>query len=267
MKPPIDWYAVGQWLVVITLLIIAIIFTVDARAAEYEGVTYDPNTDYMELMIRAAINGDQKTLDDAAMRRNAKIAGESMSWQPVSPAELIETFEERVGFSLSEDYMAKMITCSVAGDYTGGRNAATKRNIKISFLGMSYEQITFDDFDLIARVIHSEAGSYWLPMNWKMAVGEVVLNRVASPEFPNTVHGVVYQPGQYASASYFARMQPTQADTVAAARLANGERIFNHPAVVFQANFRQGSGVAAVFTDRYLGNTYFCYSSHMNLYA
>ena len=38
------------------------------------------------------------------------------------------------------------------------------------------------------------------------------------------------------------------------------------PAVVFQANFKQGSGVCKALYDSHLGWTYFCYSSNMSLY-
>lgn len=229
-------------------------------------VDYDPNVDYMDRMIQAAIAGDQEALDRAVEQRNAKIKGENLEWAPVSSQELIDTFEERVGFSLTKDYMSEIVRCIINWDYTGGCNAAAKRNIKISYLGMNYQKVTFDEFVLLCKVIYSEAGSNWLPMNWKMCVGEVVLNRVASPEFPNDIRSVVYQRGQYASPSYYTKLYPTTACIQAAVNLLNGQRIMNNPAVVFQANFPQGSGVAMKFYDRYLGSTYFCYSNHMYLY-
>lgn len=45
---------------------------------------------------------------------------------------------------------------------------------------------------LLARTIHGEARGE--PYVGKVAVGAVVLNRVKSPSFPNTIAGVVYQP-------------------------------------------------------------------------
>ncbi|MCF6464307.1 spore cortex-lytic enzyme [Clostridium sp. Cult2] len=45
---------------------------------------------------------------------------------------------------------------------------------------------------LLARTIHGEARGE--PYIGKVAVAAVVLNRVRSPKFPNTVAGVVYQP-------------------------------------------------------------------------
>lgn len=45
---------------------------------------------------------------------------------------------------------------------------------------------------LLARAIHGEARGE--PYIGKVAVGAVILNRVNTPEFPNTIAGVIYQP-------------------------------------------------------------------------
>jgi N-acetylmuramoyl-L-alanine amidase len=45
---------------------------------------------------------------------------------------------------------------------------------------------------LLARCIHGEARGE--PYVGKVAVAAVVLNRVRSPQFPNTIAGVIYQP-------------------------------------------------------------------------
>lgn len=47
------------------------------------------------------------------------------------------------------------------------------------------------DKALMARLVHAEAVGE--PYAGKVAVATVVLNRVKSPNFPNTVHGVIYQ--------------------------------------------------------------------------
>lgn len=51
--------------------------------------------------------------------------------------------------------------------------------------------ITAAEKDLIARLVRAEAVGE--PYGGKVAVATVVLNRVASKDFPNTVRGVVYQ--------------------------------------------------------------------------
>lgn len=51
------------------------------------------------------------------------------------------------------------------------------------------------DIDLLSRLVQAEAGSE--PYSGKVAVAEVILNRVNSGQFPNTVEGVIYQSGQF----------------------------------------------------------------------
>ncbi len=51
------------------------------------------------------------------------------------------------------------------------------------------------DHDLLAHIIYAEAGNQC--MAGKIGVGNVVLNRVSSERFPNTVRDVIYAPGQF----------------------------------------------------------------------
>ncbi len=52
--------------------------------------------------------------------------------------------------------------------------------------------ISAEDKDLLSRLVEAEAKGE--PYEGKVAVATVVLNRVASPEFPNSIHDVIYQP-------------------------------------------------------------------------
>ena len=119
---------------------------------------------------------------------------------------------------------------------------------------------------LLARIIDSSAGSDWLTDEFRMCVGEVVLNRVASPEFPDTIQGVVYQKGQYSvvNTARFASLAPRFECVDAALRLLQGERHMV-PGVVYQADYLQGE-LFSVYFDRRLGNTYFCLSENLDLY-
>ena len=49
--------------------------------------------------------------------------------------------------------------------------------------------------ELLARVISAEARGE--PYSGQVAVGAVILNRVEHPSFPNSIAGVVYQPGAF----------------------------------------------------------------------
>lgn len=50
------------------------------------------------------------------------------------------------------------------------------------------------DVALLAAILQCEAGS---SRDGMLAVGTVIMNRVASPRFPGSIHGVVYQKGQF----------------------------------------------------------------------
>ena len=55
------------------------------------------------------------------------------------------------------------------------------------------------DVQLIARAINGEARGE--PYEGQVAVGAVILNRVRSADFPNTIAGVIYQPGAFTAVS------------------------------------------------------------------
>ena len=55
------------------------------------------------------------------------------------------------------------------------------------------------DVALLARLISAEARGE--PYSGQVAVGAVVLNRMKHPSFPNTMSGVIYQPGAFSCLS------------------------------------------------------------------
>ena len=61
----------------------------------------------------------------------------------------------------------------------------------------SSSKVSTDMANLLARLIYAEArGENY---TGQVAVGAVVLNRVESSQFPNTIAGVIYQKGQFSS--------------------------------------------------------------------
>lgn len=75
--------------------------------------------------------------------------------------------------------------------------------------------------DLLARAISGEARGE--PYEGQVAVGAVILNRVDSPDFPNTIAGVIYQKGAFDSVSDGQiNMTPTATARKAAQDAING---------------------------------------------
>lgn len=59
--------------------------------------------------------------------------------------------------------------------------------------------VNSDDLDLLAALIYCEAGNQ--SEEGKVAVGQVVMNRVASDSFANSINDVIYESGQFTPAS------------------------------------------------------------------
>lgn len=131
-------------------------------------------------------------------------------------------------------------------------------------------ELLYDDLRLLAKIIACECGPHWA--DWGiLAIGEVVLNRVASPEFPDTIREVLYQtdPIQYEPVwqSGWEEFVPSERYVRLALRLLEGERTIGDPSIVFQALFEQGSEVVLIYHDDDLdNNTYFCRSSYPEIY-
>lgn len=80
-----------------------------------------------------------------------------------------------------------------------------------------------EDVKLLASLIYCEAGNQ--PHEGKVAVGSVVMNRLNSPAYPNTLAGVIYASGQFTPArsgkvDRIYRGGNIQADSIAAAKEA-----------------------------------------------
>lgn len=56
-------------------------------------------------------------------------------------------------------------------------------------------QYSSSDVDLLARIISAESRGE--PYAGQVAVGAVIMNRITHPSFPNTLAGVIYQPGAF----------------------------------------------------------------------
>ena len=108
-----------------------------------------------------------------------------------------------------------------------------------------------DELYALAHLICGEAQS--CSRELQVAVGSVVLNRVAHPAYPDTIEGVIFQKRQYActwDGNYYRDPTPTNWE-VAEMLLREGSQIPSN--VIFQAQFKQGN-----FTWRRIENEYFC---------
>lgn len=112
-----------------------------------------------------------------------------------------------------------------------------------------------DDLYWLSRVISAEVGNSTYEN--KAMCGLVVVNRVNSPSFKaETVEEVIFSPGQYETVSNGKIYDEPDEESVEIARkiLAGTIEIEIPADVVYQAEFRQGSGIYCQ-----IGNEYYCF--------
>lgn len=117
-----------------------------------------------------------------------------------------------------------------------------------------------EDLDIVAKVIQNEADPRWCEWEHSVAVGVVVMNRVRSEYFPDTVKEVVNAPGQYLPAYTRNFEKTTRLAYLAAKDAIDG----NHEVPVnafWQDNKKQGCYVWKEFnldTGWFKSTTYIC---------
>lgn len=92
-------------------------------------------------------------------------------------------------------------------------------------------QLSEDDRDLIVRLICMEGESE--PFEGQQAIAEVILNRMAADNFPDTAKGIIFAEGQFMAAGQLHLAQPTHIQYKAVERALNGPYILDGDVVFF----------------------------------
>lgn len=124
---------------------------------------------------------------------------------------------------------------------------------------------TDEELEILALVIYQEAGGDKCSDDTRRKVGSVFLNRVNSPQFPNTFQEVATQRRQYGTLYLTGLKWPNRASldgeahavdrayAIAEELLTNGSILPEN--VIWQSEFVQGDGIYC-----YQDEIYFCYS-------
>ena len=108
---------------------------------------------------------------------------------------------------------------------------------------------TDEDYQVLLRIVQAEAGI--CDKRGKILVADVIINRVLSKEFPNSVKAVVYEPSQFQPVSNGAiNSVKVTAETIEWVDRALDGEDYSNGALYFMN--RRGSGSAAAWFDRHL---------------
>ena len=154
--------------ITIILIIVLIIF----------GINILKNKD-VEVLSRYGSRGDEVKQIQTKLKNWGYYNGSVDGIYGSKTVEAVKYFQRKNG--LTADGIAGSKTLSAMGINNSGSSGATASNDS--------------NLNLLSRLIYGEARGE--PYVGQVAVGAVVLNRVKSSSFPNTIAGVIYQNGAF----------------------------------------------------------------------
>ena len=150
-----------------------------------------------QVLSKLGSSGKEVTAIQNALKERGLFSGEATGYYGTKTQTAVKRFQKQKG--LSVDGIAGPQTLNALGITSGSVPQATESNI-----------------NLLARIISAEARGE--PYTGQVAVGAVVLNRVESPSFPDTISGVIYQNGAFTAINDGQFWEPVEAGCYNAAR-------------------------------------------------
>lgn len=190
-----------RWKGAAAALLTAFALTLPALGAEIvaDGTALTPDqawiqdgTTYMTLRAYAALTGHELTWEDGT----ARLTGKGLDLQASPGALYVESngralyVEEGVSVRQGQMVLPLRVLCQA----TGARLTwdAQSQTVTLNTIGARPVQADYDEEDLywLSRIISAESRGE--PLIGQIAVGNVVLNRVKSGEYPDSIKDVIF---------------------------------------------------------------------------
>ncbi len=146
----------------------------------YIGITAIINkNDAIEVLSRYGSRGSEVTQIQTKLKRWGYYSGSIDGIYGTKTVNAVKYFQRKNG--LTVDGIAGSKTLAAMGIMSNSGSSSSSSNS--------------NDLNLLSRIIYAESRGE--PYAGQVAVGAVVLNRVKSSSFPNTIAGVIYQAGAF----------------------------------------------------------------------
>ena len=160
--------------------IISFIFLTIIILASIGYFLYKKNNDTIEALSKYGSRGSEVTQIQTKLKRWGYYTGNIDGIYGTQTVNAVKYFQRKNG--LTVDGIAGPATLKAMGIMTSTSSSSSSS---------SYNS----NLNLLSRVIYGESRGE--PYTGQVAVGAVVMNRVRSSSFPNTISGVVYQSGAF----------------------------------------------------------------------
>ena len=156
-------------LILMTLLSIVYIYNI-----------YKKQNETLETLSKYGSRGSEVTQIQTKLKRWGYYSGNVDGIYGTQTVNAVKYFQRKNG--LTADGIAGPATLKAMGIMTSSTTSSSSSNYN-------------SNLNLLARLIYGEARGE--PYTGQVAVGAVVMNRVKSSSFPNTISGVIYQSGAF----------------------------------------------------------------------
>lgn len=160
---------------------ILIIFMVSSLFVSYNVFFRDND---VEALSKYGSRGEEVRTIQTKLKRWGYYNGNVDGIYGSQTMEAVKKFQRKNG--LTVDGIAGTKTLQAMGIYSSSGNSSSSN---------SSSSTNSSDLNLLSRLVYGEARGE--PYNGQVAVAAVVLNRVKSSSFPNTIAGVIYQKGAF----------------------------------------------------------------------
>lgn len=140
----------------------------------------------LPAISQSGSTGDEVTKIQTRLKQWGYFTGPVTGTYGTLTTEAVKKFQTQHG--ITADGKANAQTLDLIGLPSGGKSGSSSAS-------SSNGAFSESDVSLLARIISAEARGE--PYSGQVAVGAVVLNRVEASSFPDSLGGVVYQPGAF----------------------------------------------------------------------
>lgn len=148
------------------------------------------------LKVRDEANTDAPVIDLIGMGETIEVGEEEDGWLEIVYSDGDVNYISAEYVEVDYDY-GEAKTIEAIKEEEAAKKAAEEKAKRTANLGAV--AASGDEVVLLAALIQAEAGNQ--PYEGQLAVGAVVMNRVRSGAYPNTIQGVISAPGQFGPAA------------------------------------------------------------------
>lgn len=204
-------------------------FFIDQKIVEWNGIEYISDVAPFIMHERTYL----------PLRHVSELLHSKINWDnatktaTITPTEFVTLEEYDSVKQIAQVFGLSLDQLLYRNGYESETEVSEEDELRVVYPLLMENPIDQEELDLLARIIYLEAG--YEPYEGQIAVGNVILNRVASSRFPNSIYDVLFQPGQFppASSGRIYEITPSEAAYQAAREALSGKDVIGGAAYYF----------------------------------